>query len=82
MSSLLRGHANVLCIVPSLTDDPRRETEAEDPGHHGRAGAETQQPDDDEPDDAQPSSRIPAVLVAQNRTPFAKQQTHMLFGSS
>jgi len=25
VSSLRRGHANLLCIVPSLTDDPRRE---------------------------------------------------------
>ena len=27
VSSLLRGHANLLCIVPILTDDPRRESE-------------------------------------------------------
>ena len=26
VSSLRRGHANFLCIVPSLTDDPRRES--------------------------------------------------------
>jgi hypothetical protein len=26
MSSLRRGHANLLCIVPILTDDPRRES--------------------------------------------------------
>ena len=26
VSSLRRGHANILCIVPSLTDDPRRES--------------------------------------------------------
>jgi len=26
-SSLRRGHANLLCIVPILTDDPRRESE-------------------------------------------------------
>ena len=26
MSSLRRGHANILCIVPILTDDPRRES--------------------------------------------------------
>ena len=26
VSSLRRGHANLLCIVPSLTDDPRRES--------------------------------------------------------
>ena len=25
VSSLRRGHADLLCIVPSLTDDPRRE---------------------------------------------------------
>ena len=25
VSSLRRGHANLLCIVPSLTDDPRRD---------------------------------------------------------
>ena len=25
--SLRRGHANILCIVPSLTDDPRRQSE-------------------------------------------------------
>merc|ERR1719433_224933 len=25
VSSLRRGHANLLCIVPILTDDPRRE---------------------------------------------------------
>ena len=28
MSSLRRGHANLLCIVPSSTDDPRRESNA------------------------------------------------------
>ena len=28
MSSLRRGHANLLCIVPILTDDPRRESES------------------------------------------------------
>ena len=27
MSSLRRGHANLLCIVPILTDDPRRESD-------------------------------------------------------
>ena len=27
MSSLHRGHANLLCIVPILTDDPRRESD-------------------------------------------------------
>ena len=26
LSSLRRGHANILCIVPILTDDPRRES--------------------------------------------------------
>ena len=26
VSSLRRGHANLLCIVPNLTDDPRRES--------------------------------------------------------
>ena len=26
MLPLLRGHANLLCIVPILTDDPRRES--------------------------------------------------------
>ena len=26
MSSLRRGHANLICIVPTLTDDPRRES--------------------------------------------------------
>ena len=25
VSSLLRGHAHILCIVPIVTDDPRRE---------------------------------------------------------
>ena len=28
VSSLRRGHANLLCIVPILTDDPRRESTA------------------------------------------------------
>ena len=28
VSSLRRGHANLLCIVPILTDDPRRESAA------------------------------------------------------
>ena len=27
VSSLRRGHANLLCIVPILTDDPRRDSE-------------------------------------------------------
>ena len=26
VSSLRRGHANLLCIVPMLTDDPRRQS--------------------------------------------------------
>ena len=26
VSSLRRGHANLLCIVPILTDDPRRKS--------------------------------------------------------
>ena len=26
VSSLRRNHANILCVVPSLTDDPRRES--------------------------------------------------------
>jgi len=29
VSSLRRGHANLLCIVPILTDDPRRESKKE-----------------------------------------------------
>ena len=29
VSSLCRGHANLLCIVPMLTDDPRRESVVE-----------------------------------------------------
>jgi hypothetical protein len=32
VSSLRRGHANLLCIVPILTDDPRRESEHSLPG--------------------------------------------------
>ena len=28
VSSLRRGHANLLCVVPILTDDPRRESDA------------------------------------------------------
>ena len=31
VSSLRRGHANLLCIVPILTDDPRRESGAVGP---------------------------------------------------
>ena len=30
MSSLRRGRANILCIVPILRDDPRRESETAD----------------------------------------------------
>ncbi len=29
VSSLRRGHANLLCIVPILTDDPRRESDSQ-----------------------------------------------------
>ena len=29
VSSLRRGHASLLCVVPILTDDPRRESEDE-----------------------------------------------------
>ena len=35
VSSLRRGHANLLCIVPILTDDPRRESIEK--GRFGRA---------------------------------------------
>jgi hypothetical protein len=31
VSSLRRGHANLLCIVPILTDDPRRESDVQSP---------------------------------------------------
>ena len=31
VSSLRRGHANLLCIVPILTDDPRRESKPASP---------------------------------------------------
>ena len=31
VSSLRRGHANLLCIVPILTDDPRRESKLQSP---------------------------------------------------
>ena len=31
VSSLRRGHANLLCIVPILTDDPRRESKRQVP---------------------------------------------------
>ena len=33
MSSLRRGHANLLCIVPILTDDPRRESNGRAPSN-------------------------------------------------
>jgi hypothetical protein len=32
VSSLRRGHANLLCVVPILTDDPRRESTFQVPG--------------------------------------------------
>ena len=35
VSSLRRGHANLLCIVPILTDDPRRESEWRGLAKHG-----------------------------------------------
>ena len=31
VSSLRRGHADILCIVPMLTDDPRRESDPPSP---------------------------------------------------
>ena len=31
VSSLRRGHANLVCIVPILSDDPRRESELQSP---------------------------------------------------
>ena len=31
VSSLRRGHASLLCIVPMLTDDPRRESKGPEP---------------------------------------------------
>ena len=31
VSSLRRGHANILCIVPIVTDDPRRESQGNIP---------------------------------------------------
>ena len=40
VSSLRRGHANLLCIVPILTDDPRRESENTE--HTSRWTTETQ----------------------------------------
>ena len=39
VSSLRRGHANLLCIVPILTDDPRRES---DMAVHSRANPKRQ----------------------------------------
>ena len=33
VSSLRRGHANLLCIVPILTDDPRRESNGRQRGN-------------------------------------------------
>jgi len=36
VSSLRRGHANLLCIVPVLTDDPRRESNKHRPEHRLR----------------------------------------------
>jgi len=40
VSSLRRGHANLLCIVPILTDDPRRESDRPGFNLHGNVGAE------------------------------------------
>ena len=34
-ASLRRGHANILCIVPSVTDDPRRESRRNTKYHPG-----------------------------------------------
>jgi hypothetical protein len=45
VSSLRRGHANLLCIVPILTDDPRRESSASClgmPNHHSPCNIHTQ----------------------------------------
>ena len=39
VSSLRRGHANLLCIVPILTDDPRRESEGSLATHLPISGA-------------------------------------------
>ena len=39
VSSLRRGHANLLCIVPILTDDPRRESK-QTSGKDCRQGAQ------------------------------------------
>ena len=63
VSSLRRGHANILCIVPILTDDPRRESISRspfvpprevalagwDPGGAGRAGVPTEVARADQP---------------------------------
>ena len=38
VSSLRRGHANLLCIVPILTDDPRRESEEDVSAKNGWVG--------------------------------------------
>ncbi len=40
VSSLRRGHANLLCIVPILTDDPRRESDSRRAGGAGEPGDE------------------------------------------
>ena len=37
VSSLRRGHANLLCIVPILTDDPRRESKETEKEQKSRA---------------------------------------------
>ena len=42
VSSLRRGHANLLCIVPILTDDPRRESERSLPPGALQGGARLQ----------------------------------------
>ena len=39
VSSLRRGHANLLCIVPILTDDPRGESDGSTPGLHNKIPA-------------------------------------------
>ena len=43
VSSLRRDHANLLCILPSLTDDPRRARKESDsmPRHHGTPNTRT-----------------------------------------
>ena len=40
VSSLRRGHANLLCIVPILTDDPRRESENTEPKSRWTTGTQ------------------------------------------